>query len=384
MAEGLRRGQLDGWKDDIVFILQGDRVKEEGSPEEDDSCHLLGPPKFFKSLRTLCPWVFTIILGAIVAINGAFITHNADWFGDFRFGLCWGGTLGPHPADRKACCGGMENYDETRDKCIEPQLLVKNKNLHKDLLQWYEWEEIFGQDSRASSWSSYLVAFFVYTLSSIFWTAICCFIVFEFAPEAKGSGIPEVKASVCGFDLTRNFSPITLLLKSVGLSLVVGAGLALGKEGPLIQVGVCWAHILCNLKAYPLFNNRYRNFGTENPENTGLFASILEIPQYEWSFVGAATGVSTAFGAPLGGILFAVEELGSVRTLTRRALLLCFLGSFSASFMLRFLNISGSNSLTMFSLSTASNNFRKEWAVNEIWVRSLRPSFVLFVPCCRK
>ena len=76
---------------------------------------------------------------------------------------------------------------------------------------------------------------------------MCCLIVYEFAPQAKGSGIPEVKAGVSGFDLSRAFSAMTLLLKSIGLSLAVGSGLALGKEGPLIHVGVCWANVLSRI-----------------------------------------------------------------------------------------------------------------------------------------
>ena len=115
----------------------------------------------------------------------------------------------------------------------------------------------------------------------------------------------------------------------------MGAGLALGKEGPLIQVGVCWAHILGNLRKIPfLRSNKYTRSFKEQ-------AGTINIPLYEWSYVGAAVGVSTAFGAPLGGVLFAVEELGSVRTITRRALLLCFLGAFTASFALKVLNLSG-------------------------------------------
>lgn len=175
--------------------------------------------------------------------------------------------------------------------------------LQIDAQQWYSWEESFGTFSRSASWSGWLVAFLVYCSSAMLWTGVCCFIVFEFAPQAKGSGIPEVKAHVSGFDLKRSFSPVTLLLKSVGLSLVVGAGLALGKEGPLIQVGVCWAHILGNLKTIPfLTSNRYTRFFRDADQQT-----VISVPLYEWSFVGAAVGVSTAFGAPLGGVLFAVK-----------------------------------------------------------------------------
>ncbi|CAD7922563.1 unnamed protein product [Amoebophrya sp. A120] len=377
------------WKEDIVRELsahntqhRGGSISSSGPPAPaalrgsytaggdhqdrgNDQCFelYLDKARITKLFRTLYPWIFTVLLGFVVALNGAFITHNADWFADFRFGVCYSAHY-LVLADRKRCCGGIDNYDESEDRCITPAEVYRDPSsqVAADVQQWYAWEELAVASSRSSSWIGWLAAFLVYCGSSVLFTAICCLIVFEFAPQAKGSGIPEVKAHVSGFDLKQSFSPMTLLLKSVGLSLVVGAGLALGKEGPLIQVGVCWAHILGNLKGIPfLGSNRYTRFFRDEQD-------VINVPLYEWSFVGAAVGVSTAFGAPLGGVLFAVEELGSVRTITRRALLLCFLGAFAASFTLKFLNITGSNNVTMFSLSTASNSFRKEWGVNEIWL----------------
>merc|ERR1719253_681575 len=63
-------------------------------------------------------------------------------------------------------------------------------------------------------------------------------------PQCKGSGIPEVKASCAGWDLPAAFRPQTLAAKVVALVLCVGAGLALGKEGPMIHIGACWAVLL--------------------------------------------------------------------------------------------------------------------------------------------
>lgn len=58
-----------------------------------------------------------MLLGFVVALNGAFITHNADWFADFRFGVCSSSYHTFVLADRKRCCGGIDNYDEAKDKC---------------------------------------------------------------------------------------------------------------------------------------------------------------------------------------------------------------------------------------------------------------------------
>lgn len=145
--------------------------------------------RLIRSFRTLYPWIFTIGLGLIVALNGAYITHNADFFGDLRFGICaWGAR--PVLADRKRCCGGIENYDEERDKCVLPTQVVAEaaSSLDGARQQWYAWEAVFGQESRRAALGGWLVAMLVYVLSSVMLTAVCCFIVFEFAPQAKGSG----------------------------------------------------------------------------------------------------------------------------------------------------------------------------------------------------
>ena len=54
------------------------------------------------------------------------------------------------------------------------------------------------------------------------------------------------------------------------------------------------------------------------------------MPSHEIACIGVATGMATAFGTPLGGVLFAIEELGSVRTLPQRTLILCFTSAFVA------------------------------------------------------
>ncbi|KAJ3351183.1 hypothetical protein HDU83_009099 [Entophlyctis luteolus] len=77
-------------------------------------------------------------------------------------------------------------------------------------------------------------------------------------------------------------------VKVIGITLTVGSGLALGKEGPLIHIACCFGNIIAQLSA------TYRN-------NHAKRRHILT--------AAGAAGVSVAFGAPVGGVLFALEEL---------------------------------------------------------------------------
>eukprot|EP00913_Durusdinium_trenchii_P022965 g21563.t1 len=82
---------------------------------------------------------------------------------------------------------------------------------------------------------------------------------------------------------------VGVYLRDAGLMLSVAAGMSLGKEGPLVHVAVCWAQLLS--RAFPQFAN--------------------EAKRRELFSAAAAAGVSTAFGAPLGGVLFSLEEVSS-------------------------------------------------------------------------
>jgi len=290
-----------------------------------------------RGLDIIFPWVLASLIGMCTAATGLFIAMNCDFLSDLRFGACNGMWY----ADRNRCCGGAENINVGAERCKQPQLAM---NVTSEAggsfryMDWVTWEERLSISS---------ARFFVYVAISVTLSVLSSLLVHSYCPPAKGSGIPDVKAAMSGFSISRSFSAICLLIKAVGLSLAVGAGLALGKEGPFIQMGVCWAYML-------------RNSGGP------LGALSGAVPLHELICIGAAAGVSTAFGAPIGGVLFAVEELGGVRTLTRRALLLAFAGSFVASFTLKSWNIYGSNQITLFNISTPTNSAKKEWISWEI------------------
>ena len=99
-------------------------------------------------------------------------------------------------------------------------------------------------------------------------------------------------------------SPATLLIKSLCLPLAVASGLSLGKEGPLVHVACCVGDLIMR-PVVALSGN-----GGES-DSFRLTVTSADVPlssarQREILSAAAAAGVSVAFGAPLGGVLFSL------------------------------------------------------------------------------
>jgi chloride channel protein, CIC family len=113
--------------------------------------------------------------------------------------------------------------------------------------------------------------------------AIAAWLVRRFAPEAEGSGIPHVEAVLNGKEPP---APARLIpIKFVGGLLAIGGGLALGREGPTIQMGASTAHLLG------------KAFRRSREDCRVLLAA------------GAGAGLATAFNSPIAGAVFVLEEL---------------------------------------------------------------------------
>jgi chloride channel 3/4/5 len=110
----------------------------------------------------------------------------------------------------------------------------------------------------------------------------------DYAPFAKQSGIPEIKTVLGGFVIRHFMGAWTLAIKSIGVCLAVASGLWLGKEGPLVHVACCCANLLMK-------------FSTSLSENEARKREVLS--------AAAAAGISVAFGAPIGGVMFSLEQL---------------------------------------------------------------------------
>ncbi|XWS41229.1 hypothetical protein CRYUN_Cryun17cG0063300 [Craigia yunnanensis] len=126
--------------------------------------------------------------------------------------------------------------------------------------------------------------------------ALCAFI----APAAAGSGIPEVKAYLNGVDAYSMLAPSTLFVKIFGSILGVSAGFVVGKEGPMVHTGACIASLIGQggSRKYHLTWRWLRYFKNDRDRRDLITC-------------GAAAGVAAAFRAPVGGVLFALEEAAS-------------------------------------------------------------------------
>ncbi|HHN94466.1 MAG TPA: chloride channel protein, partial [Anaerolineae bacterium] len=123
------------------------------------------------------------------------------------------------------------------------------------------------------------------------------FLTQNYAPEARGHGVPEVMDAV--YYQRGRIRPIVAVIKALASALSIGSGGSVGREGPIIQIGAAFGSITSAYLRLPL------------PQRITLIAA------------GAGGGIAATFNTPVGGVLFALEILlheVSVRTLVPVAL----------------------------------------------------------------
>jgi chloride channel protein, CIC family len=118
------------------------------------------------------------------------------------------------------------------------------------------------------------------------------FLVQNFAPEAKGHGVPEVMDAI--YYHKGVIRPVVAVIKSLASALSIGSGGSIGREGPIIQIGSSFGSTLGQYLKMPVW------------QRITLIAA------------GAGGGIAATFNTPIGGVLFAIEIMlheVSVRTL---------------------------------------------------------------------
>ena len=142
------------------------------------------------------------------------------------------------------------------------------------------------------------------------------FLVHRFAPEASGSGIPEIEGALEELRPVRWWRVIPV--KFVGGMGTLGAGMVLGREGPTVQMGANIGKMLVDIFRLRSAEARHSLLAT-----------------------GAAAGLSAAFNAPLAGILFIIEEMRLQFRYSLISIKAVFIGVIMSSIVFRIFNGEG-------------------------------------------
>ncbi|KAI3392198.1 hypothetical protein diail_6059 [Diaporthe ilicicola] len=210
-------------------------------------------------------WIILVLTGLLVGTLAAAIDIVTDWLGDLKAGYCSTSDGGAFYLNKNFCCLG---YDEGA-QCMG----------------WRPWAAALHISSAGGKW---IIEYFFFISFSVLFALCASILVQEYSVYARHSGIPEIKTVLGGFVIRRFLGTWTLVTKSLGLCLAVASGMWLGKEGPLVHVACCCSNLF--IKLSPAIN-----------ENEARKREVLS--------AAAASGISVAFGAPIGGVLFSLEQI---------------------------------------------------------------------------
>lgn len=178
--------------------------------------------------------------------------------------------------------------------------------------------------------------FLVYAGISVGFVSIASYCVAILCPVAGGSGISEIKATLNGIKIHRVVRIKTLVCKAFGILFSVSGGLPCGKEGPMIHSGAVIGAGLSQGKSssFGLDTSWTKFKGFRNDKEKRDFISC-----------GAAAGVAAAFGAPIGGVLFALEEGASFwhQNLTWRTFFCAMVSAFVFNIFVSYKEVGGDN-----------------------------------------
>jgi len=259
-------------------------------------------------------WLCVFLVGILSGVVAGIVDIGATWFTDIKLGICPSAFY----LNKEQCCWSSE----------EQKIDISGKCSH-----WMTWAEIYGMEVE-----SYAFNYFVYVLVAVIFAGLASTFVRIFAPYACGSGIPEIKTILSGFVIHGYLDKWTFVIKGVAIMLAVAAGLTLGKEGPMIHMACCTGNILANI--FPKYK-----------EN--------EVKKREILSAASAAGVAIAFGAPIGGVLFSLEEVSyyfPLKTLWRS-----FFCALIAAFILQTINPFGNDHSVLFFV-----HYNNPWNLTEL------------------
>jgi CIC family chloride channel protein len=131
------------------------------------------------------------------------------------------------------------------------------------------------QFTAASPWGAGII------LVPVIGGLIVVFLVNNFAPEARGHGVPEVLDAI--YYKEGVIRPVVAAIKSLASAFSIGSGAAVGREGPIIQIGATLGSSL------------------------GQMITMAPWQRITLVAAGAGAGIAATFNTPIGGVMFAIE-----------------------------------------------------------------------------
>ena len=126
-----------------------------------------------------------------------------------------------------------------------------------------------------SPWGVFVV------LVPVIGSVLVTFLISKFAPEARGHGVPEVMDAI--YYREGVIRPVVAVIKSVASAISIGTGAAVGREGPIIQIGAALGSTL------------------------GQMIRMSPWQRITLVAAGAGAGIAATFNTPIGGVMFAIE-----------------------------------------------------------------------------
>ncbi|KAH0826459.1 chloride channel [Lanmaoa asiatica] len=250
-------------------------------------------------------WFIITLVGIFIGVNAALISIVTAWLSDIKNGYCNDGWW----LNQQFCCWEVDSDDEF---CPA----------------WHPWGSV-----TPGRWIAYV------SFAAIF-AFVAAHLVRTMAEYAAGSGISEIKCILAGFIMKGFLGFGTFFIKSLTLPLVIASGLSVGKEGPSVHVACCIGSLVARCS---------RRF------------SRSSIKMREVITAASAAGVAVAFGSPIGGVLFSIEEMShifSIKTMWRS-----FVCALVATFTLSVMNPFRTGKLVLFQVT-----YSRSWHFFEIIV----------------
>ncbi len=137
-------------------------------------------------------------------------------------------------------------------------------------------------------WSQWTFpAWIIYILFAGLLSFVCAHLVKSFAPYAAGSGISEIKCILAGF-VINGYRLLDACHQEFDFASRHRIRLSVGKEGPAVHVACCIGNVVASF---------FRSFNRSQAKMRELLTA------------SSAAGVAVAFGSPIGGVLFSLEEM---------------------------------------------------------------------------